>query len=294
MKENNAETIKILDNLEEMTGCYFIWKTSAALLVEHQLNDKHCRHINHTCMRIKQKSRDIEIACMRNDTEKISRRALEERSHFINVCHAGIAELVIPIYMGDYYLGVVLCGPFRNAKSFCKYPDCQDEFEKHAWITPKRADAIAEITRAVVKSAPLIMHLADDEDLEIASAETIPDMRIRHTARFIKKNFKRQITLEEAARLVSLSCSRYQHLFKESTGLSFLEYLQRLRISEARRLLIGTGLQMIEVSNACGFADQSRFAAVFKRYFKMSPTAFRQQFYDDNYSGRIFKPFHVK
>jgi AraC-like DNA-binding protein/ligand-binding sensor protein len=282
MQKDIAETIQLLDWLEATAGCGFIWRTTAALLVEESLDDQHSKHIHPFCARVKQKSHEMELTCMKNDSEKISRQALELRVPFINICHAGIAELVIPVFKGDHYLGVVLCGPFRGDQSFCTYSDCLEEFKKLDHLTEAKAEAIAGITRRVVKDASFIMHLADDEDLQIPPVETIQEYRIRNAARFLKKNFSHALSLDAVAAAASLSRSRFQHLFKEQTGLTFGDYLQRLRVGEAKRLLTGTGLQMSEIAAACGFSDQSRFAAIFKRYLKESPTAFRQRFIKQN------------
>jgi AraC-like DNA-binding protein len=66
--------------------------------------------------------------------------------------------------------------------------------------------------------------------------------------------------------------------FKEATGLAPLEYLQRLRVQAARRLLEERHTTVQEVSTAVGYADVAFFRSVFKRYTGLSPGAYRRRF----------------
>jgi two-component system response regulator YesN len=61
--------------------------------------------------------------------------------------------------------------------------------------------------------------------------------KVRVAITFIEKNLKRDIYVEEAARLVRLSRSRFSHLFKTEAGMSFIQYLKKARLEKARELL---------------------------------------------------------
>ena len=64
-------------------------------------------------------------------------------------------------------------------------------------------------------------------------------------------------------------------LFKHVTGLTFRDYLNKVRVEDAKRLLISTDYQIMEIAVACGFNDQSYFTKVFKKYTGLSPRNFR-------------------
>ena len=66
----------------------------------------------------------------------------------------------------------------------------------------------------------------------------------------------------------------FSRFFKRSPG----EHLRRSRVARAAALLLETNLPLVEIALSCGFADQSHFTNVFKRYKGLSPAAYRSTF----------------
>lgn len=93
--------------------------------------------------------------------------------------------------------------------------------------------------------------------------------------RFISKNFARSLTLDMVAEHVHLNPAYFSTLFKQSTGSSFKEYLNMVRIEESKRLLTNTDYSIIDISLATGFEDQSYFSKVFKKYTGLTPKQYR-------------------
>ncbi|MCI5649921.1 MAG: PocR ligand-binding domain-containing protein [Fusicatenibacter sp.] len=98
---------------------------------------------------------------------------------------------------------------------------------------------------------------------------------IRKSIRYISKNFTRNLTLDEVAEQVHLNPAYFSTLFKQSTGSSFKEYLNMVRVEESKRLLSNTDYSIIDISLATGFGDQSYFSKVFKKYTGMTPKQYR-------------------
>lgn len=93
--------------------------------------------------------------------------------------------------------------------------------------------------------------------------------------RYISKNFQHVLTLDEVAGHVHLNASYFSTLFKQSTGSSFKEYLNLVRIEESKRLLANTDYSIIDIALAVGFEDQSYFSKVFKKYTGLTPKQYR-------------------
>ena len=85
-----------------------------------------------------------------------------------------------------------------------------------------------------------------------------------------------ELTLEEVANHVHLNPAYFSSLFKQSTGSSFKEYLNMVRIEESKRLLANTDYSVIDIAVASGFGDQSYFCRVFKKYTGLTPRQYRQ------------------
>ena len=66
-------------------------------------------------------------------------------------------------------------------------------------------------------------------------------------------------------------------LFKEQTGEFFNDYLLRIRIEEAKRLLLENRLRMGEIASAVGFSNQSYFNRMFRKSCGVSPAEYRRQ-----------------
>lgn len=81
-----------------------------------------------------------------------------------------------------------------------------------------------------------------------------------------------QVALE---RVAGLSSSRLQAVFHEVTGYPPLDYLRRLRIEEARRLLADPRLSVKEIAARTGFRDTSHLSKVFRRIDGLSPAHYR-------------------
>lgn len=98
---------------------------------------------------------------------------------------------------------------------------------------------------------------------------------IKKAMLYISQNFNKQITLEKVAEHVHLHPSYFSTVFKQSTGSSFKEYLNMVRIEESKRLLTNTDFSIIDIAVSVGFEDQSYFSKVFKKYTGITPKHYR-------------------
>ena len=98
---------------------------------------------------------------------------------------------------------------------------------------------------------------------------------IKRAIQYISGNYFRPLTLEMAARHVNLTPAYFSTLFKQTTGYSFKEYLNMVRIEESKHLLTSTDDSIVDICLAVGFEDQSYFSKVFKKYTGMTPKQYR-------------------
>jgi Response regulator containing CheY-like receiver domain and AraC-type DNA-binding domain len=92
---------------------------------------------------------------------------------------------------------------------------------------------------------------------------------------YISNHFSNNITLEEVANHVHLNPAYFSSVFKQSSGSSFKEYLNMVRVEESKRLLANTDYSIIDIAIATGFEDQSYFSKVFKKYTGLTPKQYR-------------------
>ncbi len=95
---------------------------------------------------------------------------------------------------------------------------------------------------------------------------------------FIRQNYQREITLQDVSEHVGLTSTYFSKLFGEEMGMSYTDYLNRVRI-ESAKLLMKEDLTLAEVSQRVGFNDQSYFSKVFRKLEGQSPLKWRTKHY---------------
>lgn len=94
----------------------------------------------------------------------------------------------------------------------------------------------------------------------------VSDERVAEAMRFVKEHLNDDVTVKDAAESVYLSESRFSHLFREETGISFSGYMLMQKIFRAY-MQISEGRSITEAAVAAGFSTPSHFATVNKRMF---------------------------
>ena len=94
--------------------------------------------------------------------------------------------------------------------------------------------------------------------------------------KFIRENYKKNLTLESVAQQVYISPYYLSHLFKEELGITFVEYLTKVRIDEAKRLLKDSSMSIVAIALEVGYQDASYFSKVFKKVVGLSPNQYRK------------------
>lgn len=107
------------------------------------------------------------------------------------------------------------------------------------------------------------------------AASTI-DGRVREAMDYMAANLSKKILLDDVAEAVGLSVSRLSHLFKQETGQSPQQYLERCRIDRAADMLLRTTFSIKQIAAAVGFDSPFYFSLRFKARTKKSPRAFRE------------------
>jgi len=96
--------------------------------------------------------------------------------------------------------------------------------------------------------------------------------RLNSVFDYIDGNYSDNITIDELSGLINLSRYRFCHLFKELTGKTPVEYINMVRVEKASELLERSGMNVSEISSACGFNDPGYFGKVFRKYKSCSPS----------------------
>ncbi len=100
--------------------------------------------------------------------------------------------------------------------------------------------------------------------------------KIEQAIRYIHENYCSSLNMAVVSNEVSMNYSLFSILFKQYTGTNFINYLQNLRLEEAKRLLVSTDLRVAEICKKVGFGDEKHFLKQFKLLTGLSPTEYRK------------------
>ena len=128
--------------------------------------------------------------------------------------------------------------------------------------------------KAYIYELIAFMHSRNFISSPFSSASNIK--RIKPVVQYIDKNYKSHITLDDISKNVRYGKFTICHTFKEITGSTISEYINFLRIYFAIDLLKQKSLNVLEISNECGFSSVTYFNRVFKNIVGCSPSIYKK------------------
>lgn len=252
------------------------FKESKHFFPESKMNDV-CRIIR-SCPQGKE-------ACAATDKLRCN-QAAKEKQGLRYYCYAGLADFAVPIYVEGRHIATIMCGqilpepPSQNGfnnlwsrlKNFAiNKEDLKNAYFNMPYMQSKKLEALLKIVTLFAEySCELGVRLIQNNKIE-------KHPEILKAKELINSNFRDQITLDDIANQVYLSKPYFSRLFHKVEGLTFTQYLQNIRIAEAKKLLISTNRKIIDVAMDCGFNNISYFNELFLKNEKCSPKNFRKK-----------------
>ena len=100
---------------------------------------------------------------------------------------------------------------------------------------------------------------------------------IEDTKRVLEKEYHQNISLKHLSTLVGISPYHLNRLFKNETGMTPRQYLESMRMAEAKRMLLSSGLSNADIAFEVGYQSLSSFYSAFKRSTGCSPAEYKLQ-----------------
>lgn len=100
---------------------------------------------------------------------------------------------------------------------------------------------------------------------------------VQQTVEYLQQHFEEPVTLRQLSDRVHLNQNYFSGLFKRETGVNYHEYLESLRIRQARKLIRSGKYTMAEIAAKTGFPTQHAFAKTFRRLMGQSPMEFKKK-----------------
>ena len=116
-----------------------------------------------------------------------------------------------------------------------------------------------------------------ESSLENSANENLQESQKSAIKKYIKENYKRDISAGDVAGILGYSDVYFSKIFKQLFDDTFINYLTKVRIDKAKVLLKDVGFNIKEVGKSVGYADSNYFTKVFKRSIGISPSEYRSK-----------------
>jgi len=161
----------------------------------------------------------------------------------------------------------------------------------------KPVDGIV-LEQAVKRAVTMIAHELDEEELRDRltsyessnqaapqTAQPEPDdifklpicnSDINRVREYVNNNYSNNINLQNASNVACMNPSYFSYYFKKHTGMNFKDYLLKVRLGNAMKLLRSTNLLTYEIAERVGFNDAKLFSEKFKDYYGNNPMKYKK------------------
>lgn len=173
-----------------------------------------------------------------------------------------------------------VCNAFINIINEVKTPDIHTENMISLIIN----QIIIYLTRSLYRKAEQSLKNISKVDSNYSSKNKDP---LYNVINYIKEKYYQQIKLNDLAKMAYLSPVYFCSIFKEKYGVSPIQYLQNIRLDNARKLLCNTDESVTKISEKVGFQSVHYFSRFFKAREGLSPNEYRRR-----HQGFIYKDFN--
>lgn len=213
---------------------------------------------------------DMNKACFECDKKWMDKAAKTKKLVSYH-CHAGMCEMIKPVYMHETLIGYVMIGQFRDSdrpsSKICSLFDDKELCEKFSqapYYPPSKIEHITGIFEVLVDST------IDKQAYKLELEE--PMFKLKN---YLFQNISRNVTVQEAASYLNWSKSKLTHSVKNKIGQSFKQLQLEIKLAFAEKLITTQHMTIAEAASKAGFDDPCYFSRIYKKYRGKSPSKLR-------------------
>jgi AraC-like DNA-binding protein len=203
-------------------------------------------------------------------------------------CFAGLSESAVPVRVGEKVLGylqtgqVLLQAPTERsftgiARQLLEWNPAADLRQLKAAYFATRVLARRQYASVVNLLAVFAQHLSVISNQVMVQEAEVELPVITRARAYISEHHGEALALRQVAQAVNVSVFYFCKIFKQTTGLTFTEYLARHRIERVKQLLLNPHMRISEAAFATGFQSLSQFNRIFRQIAGESPTRYRNR-----------------
>ncbi len=203
-------------------------------------------------------------------------------------CFAGMCDSAVPVRVGENLVAFLQTGQImlqspsqdqfdRTTRALLKFgsdvdlTQLEEAYFQTRVVTKKQYESIL---RLLTIFAQHLSGLSNELMVKEAASESPPVTKARL---FIAEHQAEELSLAQVAQCVNMSAFYFCKMFKKATGMTFTDYLARVRVEKVKNLLLNPHKRVSEAAYEAGFQSLSQFNRVFRRIVGESPSAYRDR-----------------
>jgi len=229
---------------------------------------------NHTCAACLQLQKKVE------ESAGIEPRTLK--------CFAGLCDSAVPVRVGENLIAFLQTGQILmhqpSAKHLAKLTRTllqfgvesdlkkfEEAYFQSRVVSEKQYKSILRLLHIFAQ------HLSGLSNQLAVQEETKEKPAINRARTYIGEHYSEEISLTNVARAVNMSAFYFCKSFRKATGLTFTDYVARVRVEKVKNLLLNPNKRVSEAAYEAGFQSLSQFNRVFRRIAGEPPSAYRDK-----------------
>lgn len=240
------------------------------------------RHANPFCVLMASQNKTCS-ACLELQ-ERVEVQASEKAATL--ECFAGMIDSAVPVRIGERVVAFLQTGQvltkrpspsrfktvLRRVREWgitIEAPALKDAYFKTQIVTRQRYDSAVHLLSIFAQ------HLAGLGNQIMVTEAAAESQTVSKARTYIAEHLGEEITLGQVAQAAGMSIYYFCKMFKKEMGLTFTEYLARLRVETVKRMLLDPHKRISEAAYDAGFQSLSQFNRVFRHFAGETPSDFR-------------------
>lgn len=207
-------------------------------------------------------------------------------------CFAGLCDSAVPIRVGENLVAFLQTGQVllhrptkkqfaQTTRQILKFgtdvdlKQLEEAYFQSRVVSKKQYDSILRLLSIFAQHLTILSNQLVVRE-EHAEAPSITRARV-----YITDKHTDDLSLDEVAKAVNMSAFYFCKMFKKSTGMTFTDYLARVRVEKVRNLLLNPHKRISEAAFEAGFQSLSQFNRVFRKIAGEAPTVYRAKLHGD-------------
>lgn len=264
------------EKLERAMSDFYLATGIALKLLDTDLNPiGYTAPIKSYCALIQTSERG-KSACSRSDTELLEKCRVSRKPE-ISICHAGLADIAVPIIHADVIIAYIILGQIKTNENYARITEYARTLEvPEDRLTEYYGELTVYGEKRIESVSSLALMLSKYILLESVINPTTSRV-LEDATEYIDTHLSTRISIEALTSGINVSKSTLYKCFHEQLGCTVSEYITRRRIKKAEVLLRTTDLSVEEISEGVGFSSAAYFTKNFKRETGMTPLKYRKK-----------------